>query len=452
LSTLAFGTEIRNEPIESVSQLTDLYRRMFKPRSQHRIGLELEAMPVYADGLPLPYDSGRGPSVRALLEAMSSAADMERSLEDGNLIGLSDERGTVSLEPGGQVEFSSVPTASLHEVSALSMEHLRLLREAGRAVGAHWIEQGYQPFASLKKMEWMPKERYRIMRAYLPNKGRLALRMMSQTASIQCSFDFSDESDMERKFRAANRLTPLVQAIFANSPFHKGRPGRYLSHRTKIWEHTDPERCGLLPMAFCDGSVIEQYVEYALDVPMMFLIRQGHWIRMQGHSFRSFLRHGYEGSLPTLDDWGLHLSGVFTQVRLKSFVEVRAHDLLPAEMALAVPALWKGVLYDDDALSAASTLMADVSFEQAAGLMKAVARQGLRVRFLGRPLLERARELVRVASEGLRRQGQADVDGDDERIFLEPIESLLAHGRTPADDLLEHYRSDWAGDLRRSIL
>lgn len=452
MSTLAFGTEVRNHPIESVSQLTDLYRRSFKPPSQHRIGLELEAMPVLSSGMPVPYVSEQGPSIRSLLEELGSAPGVQRTLEGGHLIGLSDEHGTISLEPGGQVEFSSRPARDLHELKTLAAGHLRRLRRASDATGLHWIEQAYQPFARLNQMEWVPKKRYRIMRAYLPTRGRLALRMMSQTASIQCSFDFSDESDMERKFRAANRVTPLVQAITANSPFHRGRPGRYLSHRTKIWEETDPDRCGLLPMAFGEESLIEQYVEYALDVPMMFLMREGRWIRMKGHSFRRLLKDGYEGSLPTLEDWGLHLSGVFTQVRLKSYVEVRAHDLLPEDLAMAVPALWKGILYDRDALDAACELMSDVSFEQAAGLMTAVARRGLGLRFLGRPLLERAQELVRIASGGLRRQGQAGPGGDDERCLLGSIESLLDRGQTPADALLERYRGEWAGDLRRSIL
>jgi len=452
VSTLAFGGEVRDHPIESVSQLTDLYRRSFKPPSQHRIGLELEAMPVLSTGMPVPYASKQGPNIRSLLEEMGSTPGVQRAMESGHLIGLSDEHGTISLEPGGQVEFSSRPARDLHEVNTLVEGHLHRLRRACDATGLHWIEQGYQPFARLSQMEWMPKERYRIMQAYLPTRGRLALRMMSQTSSIQCSFDFSDESDMEHKFRTANRVTPLVQAITANSPFHRGRPGRYLSHRTKIWEDTDPDRCGLLPMAFGKESLIEQYVEYALDVPMMFLTRGGRWIPMQGRSFRRMLKDGYEGSLPTLEDWGLHLSGIFAQVRLKSFVEVRAHDLLPEDLAMAVPALWKGILYDRDALDAACELMSDVSFEQAAGLMTAVARRGLGLRFLGRPLLERARQLVQIASDGLKRQGQTGPGGDDERRFLGPVESLLDRGQTPADALLERYQGEWAGDLRRAIL
>ncbi|MCZ6779663.1 MAG: glutamate-cysteine ligase family protein [Acidobacteria bacterium] len=452
MSTLAFGAEVRNHPIESVSQLTDLYRRSFKPLSQHRIGLELEALPVLSSGMPVPYSSECGPSIRSLLAEIGSAPGVQRAMEGEHLIGLSDEHGTISLEPGGQVEFSSRPARDLHELKILMTEHLRRLRQASAVTGLHWIEQAYQPFARLSQTEWMPKERYRIMRAYLPTRGRLALRMMSQTASIQCSFDFSDESDMERKFRTANRVTPLVQAITTNSPFHWGRPGRYLSHRTKIWEGTDPDRCGLLPMAFGEGPLIEQYVEYALDVPMMFLMRGGRWIPMKGRSFRRMLKDGYKGSLPTLEDWGLHLSGVFAQVRLKSFVEVRAHDLLPEDLAMAVPALWKGILYDRAALDATYELMSDVSFEQAAGLMTAVARRGLGLRFLGRPLLDRARQLVRIASEGLRRQGQMGPGGDDERCFLASIESLLDRGQTPADALLERYQGEWAGDLRRSIL
>ncbi|MEE9218411.1 MAG: glutamate-cysteine ligase family protein [Acidobacteriota bacterium] len=453
MSTLAFGAEIRNAPIESVDQLVELYHRSYKPTSRHRVGLELEAMPVRADGSPVPYEAPQGPSIRALLERLGSASGMRPTFEHQHLIGLEGPEGTVSLEPGGQVEFSTLPAATLHEVSDLAARHLRHLREASRQIDLHWAELGYQPIASLEETEWMPKERYRIMREYLPTKGRLALRMMSQTASIQCSFDFSDEDDLQRKFRATNRLTPLVQAIFANSPFRHGRASRYLSYRTQIWEQTDPERCGLLPLAFEEGDIPERYVQYALDVPMMFLLRNDRWLPMRGFSFREFLRRGYEGRAPTLADWGLHLSGVFTQVRLKAFVEVRAHDLVPAEMVLAVPALWKGILYDREAMEAALDLVRGLSYRQAAALMGAVARNGLRAEHRGRPLLEAARELLRIASKGLQRQGKRRADdGRDERIYLEPIEELLARGLTPAELFLQRYQRDWKGDLLKALI
>jgi glutamate--cysteine ligase len=452
VSTLAFGTAVHDEPIESIDQLVALFRSAFKSPAQCRVGLELEAMPVRADGSPVPYEAPQGPSIRALLERLGTIARMRPVLEDGRVIGLEGASGTCSLEPGGQVEYSSIPVSTLHELAPLAETRVRRVREAGSDVGVHWVEQGYQPFARLEEAQWMPKERYRVMRDYLPGHGRLALRMMTQTASVQCSFDFTDEADWQRKFRAAHALTPLVQAIFANSPFRRGRPSPFLSYRARIWERTDPERCGLLPAAFSRDVAIEDYVRYALDVPMMFLIRDGRWVPMRGYSFRRFMHKGYEGSLATLEDWGLHLSGIFTHVRLKSYIEVRAHDLVPLPLALAAPALWKGIFYDRDALEAALALTDGLSAEKATALMARVARRGLRARDRGRPLLDLARELTRIASEGLRRQRRPRRDGRDERLYLEPIESLLARGLTPAEDLLGRYEREWKRNLLGSII
>lgn len=452
MSTLAFGKAVRDEPIESVDQLVALYRRSFKPPPRHKVGLELEQMAVRPDGMPVPYDAAQGPSIRAILERLGAAARLRPAVEGGNLVGLEGAIGTVSLEPGGQIELSTIPTTNLHELAALTEGFVRRLRQVGTEVGVRWVEQGYQPFARLDQAEWMPKERYRIMRAYLPSRGRLALRMMAQTVAVQCSFDYADEEDWRLKFRAAHLLTPLVQAMFANSPFRQGRPNRFLSYRTRVWEQTDPQRCGLLPAAFKPDVGFEDCVDYALDVPMMFLIRDGRWVEMNGYSFRRFMEKGYERNFPTTEDWGLHLSGIFTHVRLKSYIELRSHDLVPLPLALAVPALWKGILYDRGALEAALALAGEMTHARAAVLMVRVARRALGARQDDRLLLDMARELLRVSSEGLRRQRQRRRDGQDETLYLRPIEELVERGITPAEDLLARYEREWKRDLRLSLV
>jgi glutamate--cysteine ligase len=451
MSTLAFGRAMSDEPIESIDQLVELFRASAKSPAQRRVGIEIEDLALRPDGSSLPYEAPAGPSIRALLERLGALARMSPVLEEDRLIGLEGAAGTVSLEPGGQIEFSSVPAATLHELAHLVDAHSKRLRRAGSELGVRWAVQGYQPFTPLKGAEWMPKARYRIMREYLPARGRLAHRMMSQTASIQCSFDFENEEDWRRKFRAAHVLTPLVQAIFCNSPFRDGRPNGFLSYRTRVWEQTDPARCGFLPAAFGDEPSMEDYVQYALDVPMMFLIRGGRWLAMRGYSFRRFFEKGYEGSFPTTEDWGLHLSGIFTQVRLKSYIEVRAHDLVPAPLAMAVPALWKGILYDRGALEAALALMGRPTHSQAMSLMAQVARRGLRAEHRGRPLLALARELADISAEGLHRQRRRRKDGRDESMYLQALQELLGRGLTPADDLLRRFRREWKGNLLASL-
>jgi glutamate--cysteine ligase len=447
MSTLAFGRAVSDEPIVSIDQLVGLFRASAKTPAQHRVGIEIEDLALRADGSMVPYEAAEGPSIRTILERLGATARMIPALEGERLVGLEGAAGTVSLEPGGQIEFSSVPVATLHELAGLVEAHTRRLRRVGAEVGVRWAVQGYHPFATLRRAEWMPKERYRIMREYLPAHGRLAHRMMTQTASIHCSFDFENDDDWRRKFRAAHLLTPIVQAIFCNSPFRDGRPNGYLSYRARVWEQTDPERCGFPPAAFREDVSMEDYVQYALDVPMMFLVRDGRWVAMRGYSFRRFLDHGYEGSFPTTEDWGLHLSGIFTQVRLKSYIEVRAHDRVPAPLAMAVPALWKGILYDRDALEAALALVGRLTHVRAMGLMAQAARRGLRAEHQGRPLLALARELVEISAEGLRRQRRRRRDGRDESVYLLSLQDLLRRGLTPAEDLLSRFRREWKGKL-----
>jgi glutamate--cysteine ligase len=284
----------------------------------------------------------------------------------------------------------------------------------------------------------VPKGRYVVMRDYLPTRGRLGHDMMKRTATVQANLDYADEEDAEQKMRAALSVTSLVTALFANSPLAEGRDTGYASYRARAWLDTDPDRCGLLPFAFERGRLFQRYAEWALDVPMFFVYRHA-YVPAGGMTFRRFLREGFEGDRATLADWELHLSTLFPEVRLKHYLEMRGADSGPRPMVLALPALWKGLLYDDEACAQAERLTHSMTFAERLALRDAVPRAGLSAVVGSHPVRELARELVGIARTGLTRVAP------DEVPYLAPLEEVVATGRTPADRVRDAW-TQAAGD------
>lgn len=432
-------------PVESIAELVAFIRSGEKPRERWRVGTEHEKIGLQEpDLVPIPYEGERG--IRAVLAAIAEQDHWEPIYEGEYLIALQKDGASITLEPGGQLELSGAPLRTIFETCNEFHGHLDLIRKVSEPLGLVWISLGANPLHDLAVVPRMPKERYDIMRAYLPERGDLALHMMHLTATVQANFDYADEADMVAKMRAATALSPIVSAIFANSPLHEREPSGFVSRRLHIWRHTDPDRCGLLPFVFEPDFGYARYVEWALDVPMFFLVREGRYLPANGTTFREFLERGLEGHRPNLDDWDLHLTTLFPEVRLKRIIEVRGTDAVPPGLICALPALWKGLLYDDEALAAGMALVENWPFEARVAAIDAVARHGLSAELEGRSALVWAGELLEIASEGLRRIGDLGESGRDERTFLEPIAEQLARGRSPGQEILEH----WAGDWNRS--
>jgi glutamate--cysteine ligase len=296
----------------------------------------------------------------------------------------------------------------------------------------------------------MPKGRYQIMREYMPKKGRLGLDMMLRTCTIQVNLDYLSEADMVKKFRVALALQPVATALFANSPFTEGQPNGFVSYRSHIWTDTDPDRCGILPFVFEDGMGFERYVEHVLDVPMYFVYRDGRYIDASGQSFRDFLQGrlpALPGEIPTLTDWNDHLTTLFPEVRLKRFLEMRGADGGPWRSLCALPALWVGVLYHDEALDAAWDWVKGWTLEEHEQLRAEVPRHGLATRFRDGTVLDLAGEMLALAEIGLQRRSEEDWAGQDERQFLTTLRGIVDRGRTPAELLLELYNGRWNGSV-----
>jgi glutamate--cysteine ligase len=389
--------------------------------------------------------------VEAILNALIDQYGWEPQEEDGHVIGLKGEKVQITLEPGGQIELSGEPCQDIHCSRAELTRHTCEMVEVAEKMDVAFLGLGIQPVSPVEEIEWVPKKRYRIMAPYMTKVGTMGHRMMKQTATVQANIDFSDEKDAMAKFQAAMGISPLMIAIFANSPISEGGPNGYKSLREHIWTRTDRDRCGLLRFAFFSDVTFGHYVHYALDAPMYLIIRDGTYVDFAGVPFRRFLSHGHKGYQATMEDWELHLTTLFPEVRLKRYMEVRCADSQPADLMPALPALIKGLLYDADCLEATWDLVKGWSWDERMEVYLDSHRYALGARIRRYSLLELAKELFQIAWEGLRRQGALNRHGEDETIYLKPLEALLLQGKCPADLLEEHWKGEMEGDIRKLI-
>ena len=440
--------------IESIEDLVDYFRNAETPVSEFRIGTEHEKIGIYRDSLSrVPYEGDRG--IGALLESIVREEDGWTGLrERGNLIALQKDGASITLEPGGQLELSGAPLKTLRETCREFDAHVALLKRVSEAFGIDWLSLGADPFHPIDEIPRMPKRRYEIMRSYLPTRGGHALDMMHGTATVQANYDYASEADMVEKFRAALGCSAIGSALFANSPLAGDADSGLATRRVDIWRDTDPDRCGLLSFVFDPDFGYRRYTEWALDVPMFFVVRDGSYHAMGRTTFREFVERGVEidglASEATLQDWDLHLTTLFPEVRLKRFLEVRGADAAPAPFICALPALWKGVLYDAESTRDAWALVSDWGIEQRLEALTAVARDGLRARVAGGAVVELARELLQIADTGLRRIQERGETDADERSFLQPLWERVEEGRSLSDLVLEAWRA--AGGSRKELL
>ncbi len=428
-------------PIEHHEQMVEYLASGCKPKSDWRIGTEHEKFGYCKDTLtPLPYRGER--SILAVLEGLRDRFGWTAIEENGNLIGLEKDGANVSLEPGGQLELSGATLSNIHETCDEVNAHLKEVKSIADELNVGFIGLGAAPTWSHDDMPMMPKGRYKLMTDYMDRVGTMGKYMMYRTSTVQVNLDFSSEPDMVQKMRVALALQPVAVALFANSPFFDGKVNGHKSWRSRVWRDLDADRTGMLPFVFEDGFGFEAWVDYALDVPMYFVYRDGKYINALGQSFRDFLKGelpALPGETPTLSDWADHLTTIFPEARIKKFIEMRGADGGQWRRLCALPAFWVGICYDQSALDAAWDLAKKWDAETREAWRVAASVSGFDAVVNGQKMLDLAKELVSISDYGLKQRAIKGAQGliPDETHFLDALKDSLETGKTPADELLD---------------
>ncbi|HEX6271474.1 MAG TPA: glutamate-cysteine ligase family protein [Polyangiaceae bacterium] len=424
-----------DRPIRGLADLISVFEAAEKPPERALIGVEAEKFAVHAPtGAPLSYDGER--SVARIFDALAAFGWVpERESERGPVIALRRGPASITLEPGSQLELSGAALSDLHAARAEFVAHLGELRAISSELELAWLGVGFHPLARQAELGWVPKQRYAVMKEYLPTRGYAAHDMMRRTATVQANYDYTSEADALKKLVVSLKLSPLIHAMTAHAPFAERRRSEHASLRGEVWLHMDPARSGLIaPLWSAPSPGYADYAEWALDAGM-FLFKRGERVYGNtGQTFRDFWKNGFEGEHATIADWRLHLNTLFPEARLKNTVEVRGCDAQRLELSMAIPAIFTGFLYDERALDEASELVRGFDYETMEAARPALVRDALRASIGGTPARALAERLIDIALGGLDRRAKLDASGSSERAYLEPLAALVARGECPADE------------------
>ena len=449
-------TSKEHNTIKNKQMLTQWFKEGCKEKDEWRVGTEHEKFAYnYLKNknsyVPISYNGKEG--IESLFEELAIHG-WEKIYENKKVVALKKNKQSITLEPGGQIELSGAPLRNIHSACKETNEHLNLLKIIGKKLNITLLGLGSRPLEKTNEIKIMPKSRYQIMKKYMPKKGKHGLDMMLSTCTVQANLDFSSEKDMIKKTLLAVKIQPIITALFANSPLTEGVPNGFLSKRRYFWSKTDEDRCGVLKVAFEEDFGFSRYVEYALQVPMYFVVRNGKYLDCSGKSFKDFMLGKLDvlpKERPTFKDWEDHLSTIFTEVRLKKFIEVRGADAGNWQITCALPAFWVGLLYDENALDNALEVCKEWSVKDVCKLSLDVASKGLDSRIKSNSLLEISKALVNISTEGLKKRNRLDKRGQNEAIFLDVLKEILRKGQTPAHKVINNFNTKWNQEVNKLI-
>ena len=414
-----------------------------KNEEEYKIGTEHEKFVYKLSNLkPVTYDEKSG--IRNILKSLTRFGWQE-IIEEGFIIALKKDNQSITLEPGGQLELSGAPLQNIHRTCSEVNDHLDQLKIIGNELKVGFLGVGARLEGKLPSEYWMPKARYNIMKEYMPKVGEFGLEMMADTCTVQVNLDYSNEKDMMRKVKSAFILQPIISALFASSPLENMKPSKFVSRRSAIWFDVDKARCGIPEFIFSNNFGFEEWVDYALNVPMYFVRRNGKYINCAGESFKNFMQgnlKALQNEEASLNDWEDHLSTIFTEVRLKQFIEFRGADAGPWKSLCALPAIWVGMLYDKYALNEIEALANTISRESFFEMYLRGPMEGLNLEIDGKKINDYAKDIISIAKNGLQNRAIKDSAGNDESGYLNQLEEIAFSGKNQAERMLEIWNED----------
>lgn len=415
--------------------LSSQYFNGIKNPCDYKIGVEIEKIGVIKNTFEaVPYVI-----MEQFLDIFAKKYSWQKIKNNGYTLGLEKDGHFISLEPGSQMELSLAPAKNIHEIAVYLENFNKNAAEVADLLGFHLLGYGIQPVSDYNQISIIPKTRYELMTDYFFDKGDMAYVMMRETAGTQVNLDYSSEEDAMNKLRLGLLLSPIISAIFSNSPIRGGQNTGYKSFRAKSWIYTDNDRCGFVSDKLFDPNyqfTFNDYVETLLDIPMIFVVRgdRNYNVNM---TFRNYLKDGYNGLEATLSDWELHSNLYFPEVRLKSFLEFRNADSQNFAMGLALMALYKGIFYDDIAIKDTYSILGDVSLTNLFKMRYLGPKYALDVEVSGKKIGFIAKELIFIAKKSLQKQFELNESSQDESVYLLALEELISYGKTPSDRIIE---------------
>ena len=422
-----------------------------KSKGSEKSGTEHEKFIYDKDDLsPIPFDGNR--SISAILKKFVQDG-WEPVKEGSELIGATKDGASVTLEPGGQFELSGAPLINLHETCREINSHLSFTKSLEEEFNIGFLGIGFIPLGELKDMPKVPKKRYQqIMTPYMESLGGLGLEMMYQTCTVQANFDFFSEEDMAKKVNVSAALQPLATGLFANSPFKNGAPNGHLSYRSLVWDNTDKNRTGILPGMLKEKFSFEEYTDYLLGVPVYFIARNNSYIDTTKYTFKDLLDGKNNQVKPdeiTIDDWLTHVSTIFTEVRLKTYIEMRGADAGSYGSLCSLPALWTGLLYDPETLDASHDIIKNWKLNDILNFKIESAKTGLDAIIDNKSGWRITEEILEIATHGLEKRKYFNVSGDNETIFLEYLFNILKTKEVASSRILNRFKGDWNSDFKK---
>ena len=375
--------------------------------------------------------------IKKVFEILIKKFEWKEVKENENIVGLKIDGKSISLEPGNQIELSGDKLSNIHEVCSESYDFQNQLDQICKEIGLKTMSIGYDPITKLNNAPKNPKQRYKLMTKEMPKGGKLSLNMMYQTSGTQINLDYLSEDDFKKKFKIISYLTPISIAIFANSTILENKPSGYLSYRSKVWQNTAR---GGLPKIFLENMDFEKYADFAINFPLLFIYKNNDHKNLNNKTFGDFMKGSLSevnNHLPTFEDLELHLSTIFTEIRLKKYIEMRSLDACEWDCHCAGPAFYTGLIYGK--LDESLDLIKDWKSEDVLKAYLDAPKKGLKTEINGKSILEWGKILLNISNRGLIDRNFKNKTGNDETIFLKNIEQILQQNKTKAEKTLENF-------------